>query len=219
MAPKVSLLESDIFILILYIARNASRWPSRRTWWFMGMFIPVQDMYLRFCPIPRPHESLNPSSYLTYKPSYTLSMKYRLYERRVWSATEVWTSVVTPVHTKEFLRLLCSSSVHHLLGLEIRSENRLNVAIKLLLIGVNCLMPEWKRENNCINWFVVYRAHWLAVTLCIRDMLGSNLGRNTGYHGWRSSWFSSVSTDKCRDNTSIRTWPLPVTAFPIQQPF
>jgi hypothetical protein len=89
-----------------------------------------------------------------------------------------------------------------------------NIKDILLLIGVNYLMPKWKMENNCINLFVVYPAHWLAVMLYIRDMLSSNLGQNTGYHGWRL-WFSSVSTGKCRDNTSIRTWPLPVTAFPI----
>jgi hypothetical protein len=37
----------------------------------------------------------------------------------------------------------------------------------------------------------------------IREALGSNLGRNTGYTGWGSSWISLVPPGNCRDSTRL----------------
>jgi hypothetical protein len=47
----------------------------------------------------------------------------------------------------------------------------------------------------------------------IREVLGSNFGRDTGYHDRGFSWFSSVPTGKWRSNKSIRPGSLPAKSF------
>jgi hypothetical protein len=47
------------------------------------------------------------------------------------------------------------------------------------------------------------------------EVLGSNLDRNTGYPDLDFSWVTSVNPCKCRDNTMIKTQPLPSKSFPI----
>jgi hypothetical protein len=45
--------------------------------------------------------------------------------------------------------------------------------------------------------------------LCIRSLLGSILGWNMGYSGWRCLWFFSVPPRKCPDGTSHHDHFLP----------
>jgi hypothetical protein len=42
---------------------------------------------------------------------------------------------------------------------------------------------------------------WLAFLFRIREVLGSNIGLETGYPDWGFSWFSSVPPGKCLANT------------------
>jgi hypothetical protein len=58
---------------------------------------------------------------------------------------------------------------------------------------------EKARGNNSLTPNVA--AEWITLLLCIRDVLGSNLDPETGYHDWGISCFSSVSPGKCRDST------------------
>jgi hypothetical protein len=44
-------------------------------------------------------------------------------------------------------------------------------------------------------------AEWLTLLLRIRKALDSNLGPETSYCDWESSWFSSASSGKCRKST------------------
>jgi hypothetical protein len=43
----------------------------------------------------------------------------------------------------------------------------------------------------------------------IREVLGSNLGHNTGYPDYGSSWSPSIPAGKFRDSILIRSRPLP----------
>jgi hypothetical protein len=52
------------------------------------------------------------------------------------------------------------------------------------------------------------------VTIRIRDVPGSNLGRDCG-----TSWFFSFLPRNCRNNTPNRPRPLPSTSFPIYQTY
>jgi hypothetical protein len=54
----------------------------------------------------------------------------------------------------------------------------------------------------------------LALQTCIRDVLGSDLGRDTGYSDRSISWFSAAPPDKCRD---IMPRPLPSKFFTVHQ--
>jgi hypothetical protein len=57
----------------------------------------------------------------------------------------------------------------------------------------------------------------VVVTLqtCIREMLGSNLGPDTGYPHLEFSRVFPVPPCKPRNNTPIRQLPLPSKSFPI----
>jgi hypothetical protein len=53
----------------------------------------------------------------------------------------------------------------------------------------------------------------------IRELLSSNLGRDSGYPDWGISWFSSVSLGKFRYSTAIRPWPIYSKLFPNYHSF
>jgi hypothetical protein len=61
----------------------------------------------------------------------------------------------------------------------------------------------------------------LAVTLssCIREVLGSNLGRDISYPDWGFSCFSSVPPGKCQDSIAITPRAFPSKSFSINRSF
>lgn len=66
------------------------------------------------------------------------------------------------------------------------------------------LDAEWADRVQNTEQFCVA----VSLLTCIPEMLGSNLGQNTGYPDWDNSWSSSAPPEKFRDNSSVRLWPL-----------
>jgi hypothetical protein len=52
----------------------------------------------------------------------------------------------------------------------------------------------------------------VALVTCIREMANSNFGWNTGLSGYDLSYYSPVSPDNCRGNTTNQTTP---AFFPV----
>jgi hypothetical protein len=70
------------------------------------------------------------------------------------------------------------------------------------------------------NLYVKWNRGWKALRIdwlrtCIRKVLGSNLGRYTGYQDVRLRLYSSLPPCKCRDSTPIRLLLLPSKLFSI----
>jgi hypothetical protein len=59
----------------------------------------------------------------------------------------------------------------------------------------------------------------ISLQTCIREILGSNLGRDTGYPEWSVSCFPSFPSYKCQISTSNRPRPLHFTSFQIHSLF
>jgi hypothetical protein len=53
----------------------------------------------------------------------------------------------------------------------------------------------------------------------LREVLGSNPGRSTGYPDWGSLQFSPVPPGEFQNITSIRTRPFPLRSFKIHRPY
>jgi hypothetical protein len=74
----------------------------------------------------------------------------------------------------------------------------------------------FSRPQECYVWTLLARCKLPgeAVTLytCIQEVVGSNLGRNTGHLVW-SFVASSVPPRKSQENKSIRLPPVPSTSF------
>jgi hypothetical protein len=75
-----------------------------------------------------------------------------------------------------------------------------------------------RRTNNC-NFNLNKKAieqFGVAVThlTCIREVLGSYLGRDSGYPDWNSSWVSSFPALKLRDSISLIPGATPSISFP-----
>jgi hypothetical protein len=75
------------------------------------------------------------------------------------------------------------------------------------------LQPVSSRYTDC----VIPERNGIAVTLLIyiREVFGSNLGRNTSYSNWGFSSFSSVPQNRNWDSTSIRPPYIPSKSFLI----
>jgi hypothetical protein len=70
---------------------------------------------------------------------------------------------------------------------------------------------------NWQTWTSCERAGSAAVRLytCIREVPGTNLSGNILYHDWGTWTFSSVSSRKCQDFTSIMPRPVPSKTLTI----
>jgi hypothetical protein len=66
----------------------------------------------------------------------------------------------------------------------------------------------------CLYIFCAYNEHDLDIFERL-FVLNSNLEWDTDYPDWSFLFFFSVTTDKCREYTTIMPWPLPFLSFPI----
>jgi hypothetical protein len=73
----------------------------------------------------------------------------------------------------------------------------------LLLQAIQIFKTEFKQVLKKIKKGFFYQSHDKIIPLLHRiiEVPGSNLSPENGYPDCGLSWFSSVHTDKCRDNT------------------
>jgi hypothetical protein len=71
----------------------------------------------------------------------------------------------------------------------------------------NALTQEWQTRivtNNTVSGML---AETIMLLTCMRGVIGSNLGRGSGYNNWYYSWFSIITPRKCRYSTSYSVMP------------